>query len=1584
MSSSDSPRKFNKVYKKLLSDNLTLADIKKIFTKKDSVFTSEPEDGIRTLFGLMEKYSSDPKIVSECTSMLYKLSIEPQIRQIMCDLMELQKVNGTKYLLNAFTNSESTRVGVRLIIKLLENNAGNKIADMFLNSWITEKIFIVMRQNNTSREVQTSCFKLLQILSKSPLFPKKVTPDNINLMLFMINIFNKNTDILFHSIDIISALAHTELKQEMAGKMCSTVVSAVEASKTTERSREFTELALKFIIETPNTTKEAFVVERKAFQKLLNILANIQACSLECCVLVFDAMKGCGEANYLNHSDILGSYAEAIVGIIVRFMKVFPKDCHVQEKGFDALSFYFTNFETCKSALQPPNDDFKFVTRVLIESGSDSFNIQRYGCNVLVHLSHIGDTTAKLISEELSELNPESLITRLGNVPLEEDIGFHTNAYAIFGNFFKFRQDDIKKTKVCVTQIARDNVERCMNSKMLLNANLLHSAIQLFTELFSISTQRDLINRTVDIVLNAMKLFENDSRVQSAGCVYFNIYITTFNSIPMTSVGVDVFAMEISKAVINYPKDSTICMNACRIIYALWKTTPLSNTSMISCERAMCLILGNFYKDPSTLEMTSLFLGVVVAPENAEKSSIGLLTNKIVDIFNGLSLTTIQVSTINNLIMILQNIVMLEQFKKAPERFARISDTLFNIIVVFRDNEPTLLSIYYILLNIGNASSAGANSLKGIENGEDRIKTVLSSLSAPGFSQDTIHYSFNLLIKSLANCLISRVVTKQIAVAVLSNIKHLDTRMCTKAELYKIISDIFARFHNVPEITAFGANSDFLATILEHTKSDSSVEIMITVSRIFSIQFLINEYMPKGINYTGTVVQFMKEYPSDEHIQMNCLNALANAAQYYKTVEVVRNAFDTNKVSNVVSEQMEINRGNSTIQQLCRKILDFAPVGTKGLALRGSSSTSSLLDSVKREPGHGSSLELLLRTVPKTFYEKIEESLNPNFFKNVRQMMKYSLETTDYLKEHGLLSNLTVSDAIAVTVYTYDNGPKYREMNVYRIINKVLSERNTNLIFQVRGYIIRLLAALRKLPLFPTDVKLYRGIRGKLSKGSQTVGSVLTWPAFTSTTTDRNSVENFLNSGSDEDINTNDPEEKAYIFEITGKFRGYNIREFSFHPGEEEVLLEPETVFKVNAVTEYANIPGVTCISVEVLESEPILKEITDNFTEMVQKMESSQADPLQLSTSNSQLTHSLDGSSDGTAFEQQTFKLDKFYCSTAAEVPFPQLPQGYYQTLKDSLGPIFGNKVFYMLGLVKSNVVDNVHTEIMNSYNLAVEDVAAISLCTFDDLTPLTPMKLLNSELAAFSSGQIQGPQVKTLGYLLHLMSGLYNLQFYNDTNKVYVPFAQSDMPATNGNTIFTLPTFTTAYPNESSARKACPVAENVVLLEISNYMYCYNIAPFSLNNSSRSILLIPGIQLCVTYVYPTEGNITKISACAMTQDNSSEANQVSSWIKCAIQAVEQFKENSPLPEDWISTAKVANFSNTFYYNVGSRESQVEKPRLVDSNFFAATFDHGFRLATVETYYKLWKMEFDCVTRKVFYTNTLTNETLAQIPEYN
>lgn len=178
------------------------------------------------------------------------------------------------------------------------------------------------------------------------------------------------------------------------------------------------------------------------------------------------------------------------------------------------------------------------------------------------------------------------------------------------------------------------------------------------------------------------------------------------------------------------------------------------------------------------------------------------------------------------------------------------------------------------------------------------------------------------------------------------------------------------------------------------------------------------------------------------------------------------------------------------------------------------------------------------------FYEPLEESLESAGFVNIKSMLKYSREMAAYLEKEGTLKKygMTTADAIALMIYTYDNGTEHLEENPFRIVNKAFGERNNEKLMDMRGYILRLISALRKLPGYSEGTTLYRSVT-KVGKKSREVGSILSWPAFTSTSADEGVIIDF-----NKDYEEEEGKCEKCIFEIRGCFKGgHSIRDFSFH-----------------------------------------------------------------------------------------------------------------------------------------------------------------------------------------------------------------------------------------------------------------------------------------------------------------------------------------------------------------------------------------------------------------------------------------------------
>ena len=127
-----------------------------------------------------------------------------------------------------------------------------------------------------------------------------------------------------------------------------------------------------------------------------------------------------------------------------------------------------------------------------------------------------------------------------------------------------------------------------------------------------------------------------------------------------------------------------------------------------------------------------------------------------------------------------------------------------------------------------------------------------------------------------------------------------------------------------------------------------------------------------------------------------------------------------------------------------------------------------------------------------------------------------------------------------------------------------------------------------------TGITLYRGIDGSQLNFDEhcKVGNTLTWPAFTSTSLNEDIVyKQFLVRVA-----------RPVIFEIQGDFVGYNIKKFSRFQEEDEVLLEPETMFRIVSIEKDKRNESVTRIVVAVQKSPLLINEAVENFRKAEQE----------------------------------------------------------------------------------------------------------------------------------------------------------------------------------------------------------------------------------------------------------------------------------------------------------------------------------------------------------------------------------------------
>ena len=159
-----------------------------------------------------------------------------------------------------------------------------------------------------------------------------------------------------------------------------------------------------------------------------------------------------------------------------------------------------------------------------------------------------------------------------------------------------------------------------------------------------------------------------------------------------------------------------------------------------------------------------------------------------------------------------------------------------------------------------------------------------------------------------------------------------------------------------------------------------------------------------------------------------------------------------------------------------------------------------------------------------------------------------------------LPKNVTVDDAAAIAMYTYDFGFEKLEKNPYRIINKNIASRNFSGLQDIKDLIFLVLTALRKLPRVEGKT-LYRGVRADVNTDEDhySEDNTITWPALSSTSPSMKSTKAFLASGS------KSGKAAGTLFIIEDGW-GYDIQPYSLFADEAEILLEPDRQFKVTGV----------------------------------------------------------------------------------------------------------------------------------------------------------------------------------------------------------------------------------------------------------------------------------------------------------------------------------------------------------------------------------------------------------------------------------
>lgn len=217
-------------------------------------------------------------------------------------------------------------------------------------------------------------------------------------------------------------------------------------------------------------------------------------------------------------------------------------------------------------------------------------------------------------------------------------------------------------------------------------------------------------------------------------------------------------------------------------------------------------------------------------------------------------------------------------------------------------------------------------------------------------------------------------------------------------------------------------------------------------------------------------------------------------------------------------------------------------------------------------------------------------------------------ENATLLEEEGNLGvGITVADAAAISMYTYEFASETYEMNPYRLINNALLSKDPEELKKMRGILYLVMTALRKLPIVHGTV-LHRGIRENIREEIRGVfdnnatmyriteqlastheinrneiksDKIIVWDSLSSTSPSMDVTRAFLTSG--------EASGKAAgtLFIIKNGW-GYDVRPYSLYQDEAEILLEPERQFKV-----LSTIPAeLTVVELEMLKSPLVMTKV--------------------------------------------------------------------------------------------------------------------------------------------------------------------------------------------------------------------------------------------------------------------------------------------------------------------------------------------------------------------------------------------------------
>uniref|UniRef100_A0A6B2L1Q3 NAD(P)(+)--arginine ADP-ribosyltransferase n=1 Tax=Arcella intermedia TaxID=1963864 RepID=A0A6B2L1Q3_9EUKA len=180
---------------------------------------------------------------------------------------------------------------------------------------------------------------------------------------------------------------------------------------------------------------------------------------------------------------------------------------------------------------------------------------------------------------------------------------------------------------------------------------------------------------------------------------------------------------------------------------------------------------------------------------------------------------------------------------------------------------------------------------------------------------------------------------------------------------------------------------------------------------------------------------------------------------------------------------------------------------------------------------------------------------------------------------------ISFDDFLVVYLYTMEYPIKF-----FQLLNSDLTvtENRHASLEKWKHFLIYLASALNKIEPWKGDTPLYRGVNADvvaMKADKYKEGEVITWYAFSSTTTDIIQAKDFMiKDKTDNQLSLKEP--NGTLFKIEGCFSGRKIAPFSFYPGEKEILFPASSRFKILDTTkeEYGTIIR--------LQQEPTIDDI--------------------------------------------------------------------------------------------------------------------------------------------------------------------------------------------------------------------------------------------------------------------------------------------------------------------------------------------------------------------------------------------------------